>query len=180
MKIILSFLLAICFLCIGCSNISPKQSNFDLIFKYGYGPEPKNELNTFNGMFTKDMTLEPSITVNLVLSQQEMDKIYQDMKEIDFFDYPDVFAATVTPGSTVMGVTPYLRFYFKVNYNSQIKELYWEDEIQNDDLQASKLRWLSLSIKNLIESKEEYKKLPSPKSRYMQLHKHLLISHAKP
>ena len=55
-------------------------------------------LDTFKGTYTKDMVMDPSITVPLSLSEEEMDRIYQKMVEIDFFNYPDKFSVSVPPG----------------------------------------------------------------------------------
>lgn len=147
--------------------ISPPMTpdEFNLIFEYGVGA--KNELNTFQGRYTKDMIVDTPITVNLSLSKEELDRIYQKMVEIGFFDYPDKFAISVPSGEIVGGVTPYHSYYFKVEYNSKIKELSWEDEITNKDERADRLRELIKLIIDVIESKEEYKKLPSPTGGYL-------------
>ncbi len=44
-------------------------TDFNIIFRYGVGA--KNELDTFNGTYTWDMVVDPSITVNLSLSNKE-------------------------------------------------------------------------------------------------------------
>ena len=149
----------------GCSIPLTNPSNFNLIFKYGVGA--KNELNTFEGTYTKDMIMDPSITVKLPLSQEELDRIYQKMVEIDFFSYPDKFFVSVPPGEVVGMVTPHLSYYFKVEYDSKTKELWWEDEIIKEDEKAEKLRELIKFIRDIIESKEEYKKLPPMRWGYL-------------
>ena len=143
----------------------PSEFNFNLIFKYGVGA--RNELNTFKGEYTKDMVLDLPITVSLSLSNDELDRIYQKMVAINFFDYPDKFSVSVPPGETIGMVTPYSSYYFKVEYNSKIKELSWEDNITNKDEKAEKLRELIKLIVEIVESKEEYKKLPPPRGGYM-------------
>jgi len=142
----------------------PSSSNFNLTFKYGIGAW--NELNTFDGTYTKDMVMDPSITVNLSLSKEELDRIYQKMIEINFFDYPDQFSVFVPPGQSVGMVTPYYSYYFKVEYDSKVKELSWKDKIINQDKKAEKLRELISLIRDIIESKEEYKQLPPPRGGY--------------
>jgi hypothetical protein len=149
----------------GCDNPAPEKPSFNLIFKYGV--TAKNELDTFKGKFTKDMIADPSITVELSLSEQEMESIHQKMVEIDFFNYPDRFSVSVPPGELTGMVTPYSTYYFKVEYNSQVKELWWGDEITNPDQKADKLRELIMLIRNIVESKEEYKQLPEPRSGYL-------------
>jgi hypothetical protein len=161
-----SLLLAIILLgATGCDNPAPEKPSFNLIFKYGV--TAKNELDTFKGKFTKDMITDPSITIELSLSEEEMESIYQKMMEIDFFNYPDRFKVNVPPGELTGMVTPYSTYYFKVEYNSQVKELWWGDEITNPDQKAEKLRELIMLIRNIVESKEEYKQLPEPRSGYL-------------
>lgn len=151
----------------GCVAPSPppSPSNFNLIFKYGVGA--KNELNTFEGTYTKDMIIDPSITVNLSLSKEELDRIYKKIVEINFFGYPDQFSVFVPPGQSVGMVTPYYSYYFRVEYDSKVKELRWEDNITSEDKKAEKLRELINLIRDIVESKEEYKQLPSPRGGYI-------------
>jgi hypothetical protein len=149
----------------GCDNRTAGESNFNLIFKYGVGA--RNELDMFKGTYTKDMVNDPSVTVPLSLSQEEMDRIYQKMVEIDFFDYPDRFSVAVPLGELTGMVTPYSSYYFKIEYNSRIKELWWDDKITNKDEKADRLRELIRLIKDIVEVKEEYKKLPEPSGGYL-------------
>ena len=149
---------------IGCNNPTP-PSDFNLVFKYGVGA--KNILDTFNGTFTRDMVSEPSITVELSLSDKELDNIYHKMVEINFFDYPDNFSIAPSSGERYGIRTPYYSYYFKIQYDSKVKELRWEDSIVYEDIQADKLRELIQLIWDIIEAKDEYKALPEPKSGYM-------------
>jgi hypothetical protein len=146
-------------------NHKPGESNFNLIFRYGI--MAGNTLNTFEGTYTKDMVRDPSITVPLALTEEETDRIYHKMVEIDFFNYPDNFSVSVPPGQPVGMRTPYSSYYFKVEYKSRIKELWWEDEIVNADEKANRLRELIRLIRDIIKSKEEYKELPEPRSAYL-------------
>ena len=163
-SIVASLALTVAFVgMVGCSaHTSP---DFNLIFKYGVGA--KNELNTFEGTHTRDMIMDPSITVDLSLSKEELDSIYQKMEAIDFFEYPDRFSVPIPPDGRVIMVTPYYSYYFKVKYDSKIKELWWEDEIKNENMEADKLRELIKLIRDIIESKEEYKQLPPPRGGYL-------------
>ncbi len=102
----------------GGDNRTPGEPGFNLIFKYGV--MAKNELDTFKGAYTKDMIINPSIMVPLSLSEEEMDRIYQKMVEIDFFNYPDKFSVTIPPGEPTSIVTPNASYYFKVEYNSSV------------------------------------------------------------
>jgi hypothetical protein len=139
-------------------------SNYSLIFSYGTG-EVKNELNTIKGTYTKDMISAPPITVNLSLAQEEMDRIYKKMQEIDFFNYPTDFSIQ-SSGTTTIVSTPSEKYYFKVIDGSRTKEVSWDDKIKNPDIQASKLRELIQLIKSIISSKDEYKALPPASGGY--------------
>lgn len=141
------------------------DANFNLIFRYGVGA--KNELNTSKGTYTKDMVTDPSITTNLSLPKEDLDIIYQKMLEINFFDYTDKFSVQAPLGESICEQTPANSYYFKVEYDYKIKELSWDDSICNKDAKADKLRELSSLIINIAESKEEYKKLPSPRGGYL-------------
>ena len=153
------------FIMTGCNNRPARESDFNLIFKYGV--MARNELDTFKGTYTKDMVADPPVKVELSLSEEEKEDIYKKMVEIEFFNYPDEFSVSVPPGELTGMVTPYNSYYFKVEYNSQIKELRWDDEITNQDEKADRLRDLVMFIRNIIESKEEYKELPEPTSAYL-------------
>jgi len=154
---------------LGCGLFVSKQSDdsgFDLIFKYGVGA--RNELNTFEGTYTKDMVIDPPITADLSLTQEELDGIYQRMLEINFFEYPDTFSVFVEAGEDVAYFTPFSTYYFKILYDSKIKELWWSDNIfkAEDDEKANGLRELIKFIREIVESKEEYKNLPPARGGY--------------
>lgn len=146
---------------------TPVASNFNLIFKYGVGA--KNELDTFKEIYTKDLITDAPISTQLILLPEELNRIYQKMKDISFFDYPEKFSALIPSGSTVQIVIPYDSYYFKVQYGSMVKEILWErdDVVSPLDEKTIKLKELISLIKGIIESKEEYGKLPPTKGGYL-------------
>ena len=136
------------------------QGDFNLVFKYGVGA--KNELNTFRGMFTKDMVSDPSITIRLTLSKQELAQIYQKMVEIGFFNYSDSF-----PLRQDGSVTPSSDYYLKVENGSRTKEVRWNSNSQLDTNVDKGLHETADLIRSIIEQKLEYKILPPPRSAYL-------------
>jgi predicted small lipoprotein YifL len=144
---------------------TPDESTFNFILNYG--TFARNEIDTYRDKFTKDMVIDPPITVDLRLTEEEMDRIYQKMVEIDFFSYPEEFRVTAPPSGATTIVTPYSSYYYTVEKDSQIKKLRWGDEIMNPDEKADKLRELYYLIMSIIESREEYKALPEPRSGYL-------------
>lgn len=141
-----------------------RPANFDLMLKYGVGA--KNIVNTLDDTFTKDMVLDPSITVDLALTPHELNLIYQKMIEIDFFAYPDVFVIPIAPGCPGGGMAPSSSYAFEVVAGDQTKTLAWNDSITNQNTQAEKLRDLINLIVTIVESKQEYQELPEPRGGY--------------
>lgn len=139
-----------------------RPSDFNFIFKYGYGGTNRNVLNTFNGTYTKDLGLDPSVTIDFILSDEDMDRIYQKMIETKFFCYPEEFVIPVPEGELVSATSEYQGYYVRVECNHRIKVLQWRDNILNENDDARNLREVLSLIKSIIRSKDEYWELPSP------------------
>jgi hypothetical protein len=138
---------------------SPKN-DFNLLFKYGVGA--KNGLNTFEGTYTKDMVLDPPITIKLTLSDAELEQIRQKMVEIGFFDYPENF-----PLRTDFEVTPRTDYYIRVENGSSVKEVSWNsNSMLENNVQDNLLQLVDL-IRSVVEQKPEYKALPPARGGYL-------------
>jgi YVTN family beta-propeller protein len=143
-----------------CINKS-SSSQFKMIFKDGYD-DTGDILDTFNGTYTRDMISCTDVTVDLTLTPEELNTIYQKMNDINFFNYPDnFFVATNTLES------PHPSYYFKVEYDGKIKELSWEDyggfpSQKPDQDKVNNLHGLIRLIEGIIKSKDAYKNLPKP------------------
>jgi hypothetical protein len=124
-------------------------------------------LDTFNGTYSRDMWLDPWITVNLTLSKEEMDSIFQKMVEMEFFNYPDEFKIIVPKGEKYGVYSHGKNYYFKVAYKTRIKELRWYNDISYPDEKAKKIEELGNFIREIIQAKEEFKKLPKPRGGYV-------------
>ena len=130
-------------------------TDFNLIFKYGISG--KNELNTFNQTYTKDMIMDTPITVEFKLSESELTDIYQKINDFGIFNDKELIEENVA-------VTPCSSYYLKVQINSEQKELFWDNcrGRVNDELQQ-----FTDYIIQVIESKDEYKELPDAKGGYL-------------
>ena len=143
-------------------NPPTRPEHFDFIFKYG--PMAKNVLNTLNGTYTRDMVIGPSVTINMTLTEDDLDRIFRKMIEINFFDYPETF---VVPRKDVYGyVTPFDRYRFFVEY-CDVKTVKWDAEELYRNREATSLKELCDLIIEIIESKPEYKTLPKPRGGYI-------------
>jgi hypothetical protein len=135
------------------------QNVINIIFKYGVGA--KNELNTFNGTYTRDMVVDPSITIWMILSQEELRQIQQKIAEIDLFSFPDSF-----PLNPSRFVTPEVDYYIKVQNGTQVKEITWSDNSLMESNVQNSLDQLVNFLISMIQQKPEYKALPTPRSAY--------------
>jgi hypothetical protein len=158
-------IITLAFIVLSCSDSGTSPENRDFNVKLRYGISARNELNTFQNTYTKDLILDGTITVPFVLSDQEFQQIRNKMDEIGFVSYPDTFLA-VTTDTIIQMVQPYPTYDFEVKLNSSIKHLYWDDEIINQNTQAIKLRELIKLIRTIIESKPEYSQLPPARGGY--------------
>ncbi len=130
--------------------------DFNFIFRYGIGA--KNELNTFDQIYTKDMIIGPSITVGMTLSNDELKGIYKKINDLKLFN------ESVRPIEENVSISPCSSFYLKIRVNSEQKELSWDDCYGRV---SDKFHQFIDYIIQIIESKEEYKKLPEPKGGYL-------------
>jgi len=131
------------------------DNSLQFIFKYGVGAQ--NELNTFNGTFTKDMVTDPSITIPMKLTESELSSISQKIKELGLLEKDPTI---ISPVKRI----PCSSYYLKVNENSKEITKEWND-CSNDV--KGEFTTFSEFIYSIINSKEEYKNLPQPKSGYM-------------
>ncbi len=142
------------------NDSSNLADDFNLVLKYGIGA--KNELNTFDETFTKDLVLDPPIATKLILTSQEKILILQKIDEMDLFSFPENF-----PVNPHAWVTPQSDYYITVENGNQIKEISWNtNSLIEADIKNS-LDQLVSYITVLIEQKPEYKALPSPNGGYL-------------
>ena len=99
-------------------------------------------MNIFDGTYTKDMVMDPPVTVNPVLSEDELDIILQKMVQMDFIGYPDNFSVEVASVEIAWQRTPYTGYYFMVEYSSRVKEPWWDDKIISQSQETDRLREL--------------------------------------
>jgi hypothetical protein len=158
-------LTAIVLLQLSCtdSGTMPQDRRFNVMVKFGI--EARNELNTFNDTFTKDLILDGTSTTKLVLSQEDFDSIETRFLNIDIFSYPDTFVAQHT--DTVGFFTQHQTYILKVQLDSRWKDVFWEDSIISSNTQAMQLRETVELIRRLVEATPEYKRLPPTRGGYL-------------
>ncbi len=174
-KKLILFLIMFCILISLAISFSFLRSPFlgNLVFAYDssknpinidfkFGIESRNELNTFDGTFTKDLIIDGTITTRLILTQQELAQIQTKILEMNFFDYPETFPSS---GRWI----PREDYYLKVQNGTTIKQVTWySDSFIHDNTNETKINLNQLYnlIWNMIETKIEYKLLPAANGGY--------------
>lgn len=55
--------------------------DFSFVLKYGF--EARDIINTYENTYTKNMILDDDLTIEMIFSDEEMEVIYEEMKEAD-------------------------------------------------------------------------------------------------
>ena len=145
------------------TGTGPADRRFNLLVQYGIGA--RNELNTFNNTFTKDLILDGTATIALVLSQADFDTIEACFQSIDVFSYPDTFV--VQHSDTIGYVTPFPTYILRLKVDSREKNLVWSDSILSSDERAVKLRKAFELIRTIVGATPEYQRLPPSRGGYL-------------
>ena len=135
----------------------------DFGFEFAYGACFTNRMNTFTQRYTKDMVTAPAITVTVTLPPSEMERIYQKMVEIDFFDYPSTYKIPIGPNEPMVITSAAMHYHFSVRNNAETKTVDWLDDIiQPTKPEADRLRELAKLMIKVIEARPEIQALPAP------------------
>jgi len=138
------------------------ESNFGFVLEFGSCSMDK--LDTFKGEFTQDRVVEPSITLALQLSDEQMTMIYEKMVEIDLARYPEVFEVPKPLiGEVVMISSPY-NYALMVQNGESKTSIRWTDIIvQPTTTKADQLRELFRLIIQMVHEHPGYLQLPKVK-----------------
>jgi hypothetical protein len=139
------------------SPLYPRR-DFNILLKYGVGA--KNELNTFDSTYTKDMIAWVPITIRLYLSDAELKQIRQQVTDMNLFSYPESF-----PPNTG-GVAPQSDYYLKIQDGKKTKEISWNINSQIDADMQNSLQSLVRNVTDMVYGKWQYKILPPPIGGY--------------
>ena len=152
-------------LLLGCNSTAwPAQPEPNLGFVLEFGPCSIDKLDTFKGEFTQDRVVEPSITIPLVLSDEQMTMIYGKMVEIDLARYPDVFEVPKPLlGEMVMLSSPY-NYDLMVQNGGSKTSIRWTDNfVQSTTAKADRLRELFRLIIQMVQEHPDYQELSEVK-----------------
>lgn len=136
--------------------------NLQLILRYGVSE--RNSLNTFNGTFTKDMVVDPPITINLTLTEEELQRIDAKLGEIGFYNTTD---EELLPHGILLGEnTPSVGYSLKVARNGWVRYISWCDGLSYSEGSSGQLNDFVELVMSIIEAKPEYQLLPEARGGY--------------
>ncbi len=153
-----SVLVTVC----GCNLESPPQpseQSVKILFQYNF----RDEINTFNLTLTKDLILDGTTTISFWLTKSEQDLILSEAMQVGFFTLPDTLpklqgvSVSPDPSPDVL----------RIEANGQLKTVVWHYPLDTTYQDTKAIIQLTRTIKNLIESKEQYKRLPPPRGGYL-------------
>ena len=145
------------------TGTGPGDRRFNMDVQYGI--RARNELNTFDDTFTKDLIVDGTATTSLRLSRADFDTIESSLQSVDIFSYPDTFI--VQHSDTVSYITPFATYVLRVKLDSREKNLVWRDSIIISDIRASRLREVFDLIRKIVEATPEFRALPPPRGGYL-------------
>jgi hypothetical protein len=144
----------------------------DFDFKIDFGTYGKNNINTYNDTFTKDLVTAGSETIDFMISADKMRDIYKKFLEYRIYDLPDDINAEIEmiEGKTYSCVTPYREY--SLTYTSEGKTrtiVYNEGEpwpVEDSPDTRDRLRNFVDIISDYIYSTEEYEKMSPAEGGY--------------
>lgn len=144
-------------------SITEPDAQFVQIFlKYEF----RNELNTFENSYQKDLMMDGVTKVKFWLTTEEQRCILQKVEEVNYFALANTLGTT-QHDSLYYWITPNPgEQILRIKYGSLDKSTVWYYPLDESNPQTARIRGLGNYIVSLIESKPEYKKLPPVRGGY--------------
>ena len=115
-----------------------------------------DELNTFEGTFTKDLVEDGSITVEFWLPKEDQESIIELAQELSFNSLPDTIPALpgvlITPNPSPDSL--------RIKFEDMDKTVVWSYPNDSENTDYKKVIELSEHIMSIVKESETYKLLP--------------------
>jgi hypothetical protein len=148
---------------------APKGNNVvaqagDFGFRFEVGDCFTERLDTFDGVFTKNLGGVPALTVtaHIALTDSQMTAIYRTIEDIRFFDYPSTFNSVPTGVQIVRETSLYNTYHLEVRNAGVIHTVSWKDAYKPTTAEADHLRDFFTMVLGFIHEHPEFKRLPHP------------------
>ncbi len=145
------------FLLTGCTTTTDVEQSHDEQFveihlQYGF----VDELNTFEGTFTKDLVMDGSITVEFWLSKEDQESIKEFAEELSFFSIPNSIPAMPEVGMDPNPSPDMLRIKIEDMDNTVV----WFYPNDPENTNFDKVIELAEHVMSFVKESETYKSLP--------------------
>jgi hypothetical protein len=110
------------------------------------------------------MVTKPSITTSFTLSQDDLTRIYEEMRRINIFAYPSEYVIDTEGANQVGTITPTTTYTFTVRNAGNMHTVRWNDNIIVEPYpkSAEQLQTLGTLIINIVRQQPAIQQLPQP------------------
>jgi hypothetical protein len=133
---------------------APENPSRDFGFRFEYGLCTSEVLDTFKGVFTREMKPAPDLSVPLTLEAESLTEIRRAIAEARFFEYPSEFR----PG--VPNFAPGYRYRLTVQEAGRRHSVFWHDNAKPSTSEADRLRRLFTVMRQMISAHPKVQQLP--------------------
>lgn len=139
------------------------MSNFN--FSLNFNTYGRDQIDTYNGTFTKDLVLDGTNTIDFKLPDDIKKEVFSLMTEIDIMSFPEMLKVDG------MAVTPSCDYKLTVTMNGKTKTIVWNEGFHPSmDVELPKenmdfLRLVKL-ISDYIYGTDAYKNMPKSNGGY--------------
>ena len=167
--------LFLCILAVGILLIltllfSPEENDAmtniaDFNFRLNFNTYGRDQIDTYNGTFTKDLILDGTKTIDSKLPDEIKNEIYKLMTEIDIMSFPDMLTVEG------MAVTPSCNYELTITMDGKTKTIVWNDGFypsMNAKLPKVNTDFLRVvtMVSDYIYSTDAYKNMPKANGGY--------------
>ena len=142
------------------NNVAAQAADFG--FRFEVGTCLTERLDTFDGVFVKDIGGEPArtVTAHISLTDAQMTEIYRAIENIRFFDYPSTFSGVPTGLNEVAEFHPAPTYRFEVRNGASVHTVSWKDAYKPTTAEADRLRDFFSMVLGFIHEHPAFKRLP--------------------
>lgn len=142
-------------------NNMPEKIPSDFEFSVQFGIQSKNEINTFKNFVRKDLIVDGTARTEIFFTQEEMERIYQKMREINIMESKELI-----PDKSSCMQTPYGEDKWRIQLNDEIITFHWSGEFCDRTEDAWDLIELRDYIFSIVKNKEAFVNLPDAVGGY--------------
>lgn len=135
-----------------------RPDNFDISLSYGI--HSASEINTYNDTYTKDL-VEDDVTTQMELTDEELDVIYEKMKEVDILNNPELINEDPC-------TIPHAENHLTVTVDGVEVQRDWITAQCDDPKEAEQLleSFVNTIHQDIVGEREEYEALPDAYGGY--------------